>query len=328
MSFLTIFFVFTASLFLLLIAGKILLQSVVGIARALRLSEFMAAFILVSFATSIPELFVGLSSAAQDLSGVSLGDVLGSNFLALTLIVGIPAIISGHIRGQGKISSHNFTLILLLAFLPIALSVDGIISRIDGIILLAAFAVYIHKLFQDKEHYRKELADGEDGLEAPYTAVHILKLAFYFVVGAFLLLVSSFALIWASKALLVEYVHVGFVYFGFIFVAIGTSVPEIVFGIRAALGKYSSAVLGNALGSIAFNAGAIIGLVALIRPIEVDFVSDLLAITIFLFVGFSLFYLFVYTQNKLSRKEGFVLLFLYFVFLAVTMPRCLECIIY
>jgi len=135
-----------------------------------------------------------------------------------------------------------------------------------------------------------------------------------FTVGIGFLLVSSLALVWSSKVIVAEYFGSDFVLFGIIFIALGTSLPEIVFGIRAALEGRHGAMLGNALGSVAFNAAGIVGLVALIRPIGANFVQDYLGASFFLAAAFLLFHFFAYTRKSLTRKGGFFLILLYLAF--------------
>jgi len=313
------FIVFIIALTALLWSGKILPQALGDISRSLRLSEFVTAFLLVSFATSIPELFVGISAALQGVPDLSIASIIGSNIANITIVIGLSILIAGKASVEGKISSQNYWLISVIAFLPLMLLIDGMLSRIDGIILLVAFALYIRKLFHDKEHFRKVIGGG-DAEEAPPGAtslVEVMRAFGRFLIGMSFLLVSSFALVWSSKLIVVEYFGADFVLFGIIFIALGTSLPELAFGVRAALDGHSPAMLGNAFGSVAFNAAGIIGLIALIKPIEVDFTRDYLIASFFLLAAFTLFHFFAYTQKRLSRREGFFLVLLYVGFLFV-----------
>ena len=318
-------FVFIVSFLVLLWASKLLPKSISGIARILRLSEFITAFFLVAFATSVPELFVGISSALDGIPGISLGNIVGANFLNITFVIGLSVILGGAVKGDGEISSHNFWLIFLMALLPILLAADNVISRGDGVILLAAFGLYIIKIFHDERYFSKEVGqkkESERGLQSIPQLFHYIGI---FTLGTALLLGSSFALMWSAKTIVGEYFLGNFVLFGVLFIALGTTLPELAFGIRSSMKGQGHLMLGNSIGSIAFNATAIVGLVALIRPITLDFNTNLLTASLFLFLGFALFHLFVYTYNKLSRREGFILLLLYIAFLAVEFYKCAEC---
>jgi len=308
--------IFSISFILLLWSGRILPRSITAISRTLRLSEFLIAFFLVSFATSVPELFVGVFSAVQGIPGLSLGNIMGANLINLTLVVGLSVLVAGSLKSEGRISTQNFWLIFLIALLPILLASDGMISRGDGLILLIVFGLYIAKILRDRQYFHKELDREEE--QKLHSLIGIFRHFSRFIGAVILLLGSSFALIWASKLIVGEFFNAQFIFFGVIFVALGTTLPEIVFGIRAALSGHSSAVLGTALGSVAFNAAAVVGIVALINPIKLDFTTNLLLISAFLFIAFLLFHFFVYTRNRLSRREGLVLLLLYIGFVAVS----------
>jgi len=144
----TTFVIFVISFIILLWSGKALPQALGDIARQLRISEFVAAFILASFATSIPELFVGVSSAFQGVSDLSIATIIGSNIANMTIVIGLAVVIAGKVSITGRISSQNYWLISLLAFLPLLLLMDGILSRLDGVVLLIAFGLYLRKLFK------------------------------------------------------------------------------------------------------------------------------------------------------------------------------------
>jgi len=311
------FILFGVSFIILIWSGKILLHSITGISKILGLSEFLTAFFLVAFATSIPELFVGLSSVVQGVPGLSLGNIMGANLVNLTLVVGISIVLAGTMRGDGKISSQNFWLIFLIAFLPIFLAVDGIISRGDGLLLLIAFGLYVAKIFRDRQYFHKEMDSTKtsDLRSIPAALKHFSR----FLGAIVLLLGSSFLLIGASRVIVGEYFDANIVFFGILFIALGTALPELVFGIRASLTGHSSAMLGNALGSVAFNSAAVVGIVALLHPITLNFTADFLLISVFLFAAFVFFHLFVYTRRRLTRTEGIVLLLVYITFVIISL---------
>ncbi len=318
-----IFTVFLISFLVLLWSGRILPRALHNISKILHLSEFITAFFLVAFATSIPELFVGISSVFQGVPSVSLGNVMGANIVNLTLVVGLSTIFAGTIAGDGRISSENFWLIFLVAMMPILLAMDGIISRGDGIVLLFAFALYMLKIFRDQQYFHKEMHETKDpGLQS---VPNVLKNLVHFFGGMFLLLVSSLFLVWSSKAIIAEYFVDSFLIFGVLFIALGTALPELMFGIQVSLDGKPHAMLGNALGSVAFNAAAIVGIVALLSPIQIQIGDEFILIALFLFLAFALFHLFVYTKHSISRSEGFILVLVYLAFFVTTLNECVSC---
>ncbi|MBI3074759.1 MAG: sodium:calcium antiporter [Parcubacteria group bacterium] len=321
------FITFFVSLFAMFYAGGMIPRAIGGLALILRLSQFVTAFFLVSFATSIPELFVGISSVIQNVSALSLGNILGSNLLNITLKVGLIVLIAGAVSSEGKVSSQNFWLVAVLSILPIFLGLDGMLSRIDGLILLTAFGLYIGKVFKDGEYFHKHkevLAPEPRGLRS---SAHIAKHIYLFLAGSSLLLASSFLLIWSSKEIVGAYFDSNFFLFGILFLAVGTQLPDFIFGVRASQNGQGSAMLGNTFGAMAYNAAGIVGLVALLRPISVGSPQNLLEIAALLLVSFALVHFFIYTKRKITRPRALMLVLVYLIFLALTVPECIRCII-
>ena len=293
-------------------------RAIGGIARILHLSEFMTAFILVSVATSIPELFIGISSITQNIPIVSLGNIFGANLANLTLVLGVAVLFAGKIKGGGKISSRNFWLIFALAFLPVILFIDGVLTRADGIILIVAFVLYIVKIFKDKEYFHRAINGVKDSLDLR-SASHVFKHLSRFMFGVILLIASSFALIWAAREIIDVYFSARYFFFGTVILALGTTLPELIFAVRYALSGQTGAILGNALGSVVFNSVAIIGIISFLKPIEIQFSKDMFLVLAALFVAFVLFHFFVYTKKEISRKRGLVLLLLYAIFIILSL---------
>ncbi len=314
--FLPTLLIFIASFVLLSYAGSLLVRSLTRVSELLGLSEYIVAFVFMSIATSIPELFIGLASAFQNVPTISLGNTVGTNLINLTLIIGIVAIIARGIKIESKISHQNFLLIFFFAFLPILLATDGIISRGDGLLLLIAFFFYITRLLHDREYFTKRVEETEGKELSVASILGTFKSLKMFFIGVLLLILSSLALIWSAQGM-AEYFNIGLLFFGVVFIALGTALPELVFGIKSAIMKHTSMMLGNSLGSIAFNATFIIGLVALIRPISIDFSNGLVYASFFLFFAFLLFNIFSYSRGRISRNEGIVLILFYGVFIFV-----------
>ncbi len=305
--------VFLISFVLMAKAGGSLVKSLTHLARFFQLSEYVVAFIVMSFATSIPELFVGLSSAVGDAPGLSLGNVIGANFINITLVIGLVAFFGNGIKIESKISHKNFWLIFFIAFLPIFLALDGVISRGDGFVLVVFFLIYILRLMSEKEYFSKVFNEIEF---SPEMIGKIFKTARTFLIGILTLIASSAMLVWAGKGLSSE-INIGLLSFGVIFVALGTALPELVFGIKASALGHNKMSVGNSLGSIAFNSAFIIGIVSLIRPIHLNGGDGFFIAGAFLFTALLLFNIFIYTRSNISKRESVILISLYVAFLVV-----------
>jgi len=262
-------------------------------------------------ATSIPELFIGISSAVGGVPVLSLGNIIGANLINITLVIGLIAFFSNGIRIESKIRQKNFWLIFFIAFMPIFLAMDGVISRWDGLVLILSFAIYIIRLISEKEYFSKVLSEIEFNHEM---LAKIFRTLWRFALGILILLAGSALLVWAGKEIS-SASSINLLSFGIIFVALGTALPELAFGIRASMLGHTKMSIGNALGSIAFNSAFIIGLVSIISPITLDNGRGFFIAAIFLFAAFLLFNLFIYTRSGISRRESALLILLYVFFL-------------
>jgi len=308
--------VFVVAFLILARSSGFLVHSLTGLARFFRISEYTVAFFFMSMATSMPELFVGLSSAITGVSEFSLGNILGANLINITLVIGLVIVMGKGLRVQSKISRRNFWIISGFAFLPLFLASDGVVSRGDGIVLLLAFAFYLLRLQREKEYFTKIInynkhTGNHQSRHSPKQVLNHLSRFFW---GVGLLVISSFLIVWAGKNLANNSVLSMFS-FGMLFVALGTALPELAFGIRARMMKHGSMTIGNSLGSIALNSTLIVGLVSIINPIKITAPANLIVAAIFLFLALFFFNVFVFSKSYISRREGIILLAIYLLFL-------------
>lgn len=300
---------FLGSFLLISWAGSALVRSLSSLSRLFGLSEYLISFLLMSFVTSLPELSIGISSALQNVPEISFGDTFGASIIKLTFIIGLVALFTGGISVESKISKKNFLLISLFAFMPFLLLFDGILSRGDGILLILLFVVYLMRLFREKDYFKKQVWENHHSTRG------VMKNLRTFFLGSAALILGAYLLILSAKSL-AGLLGMTQVFFGLLIVAFGTTLPEIVFGFRAARLKHPSMMLGNALGSIAFNATIVIGIVSLIHPISITVNGHIGTAAIFLFMALLLFNIFAYTKESISRAEGGMLLCIYVAFLA------------
>ncbi|MBU1091984.1 sodium:calcium antiporter [Patescibacteria group bacterium] len=302
--------IFIAALFVLARSSGFLVRSLTGLARFFKISEYAVAFIFMSMTTSIPELFVGLSSAMNDIPEFSLGNIFGANLINITLVIGLVVFLRKGLQVESKISKRNFWIISGLAFLPLFLASDGTVSRGDGAVLLLAFLFYILRLRKEKEYFTKTV-NHMPAKKLLGVFRHFIR----FFAGIGLLVLSSYTIVWAGQNL-VNMTSLSALSFGIIFVAIGTTLPELAFGIRARMMNHGSMAIGNSLGSVAFNSTLIIGIVSLINPIQISISFSFIIVALFLFLALLLFNVFAFSKSFISRKEGIVLLLVYALFLA------------
>lgn len=262
--------------FVFLIKGAdVLVKGSTVIARKLQISDMVIGLTIVSFGTSMPELIVSLISAINGNSDLAIGNVLGSNIANTLLILGASAIISRlPIQKNTVLSEIPFSLIatLLIGFLANAALFEGsrdlMISRIDGIILLfffLLFMLYIYRAAKDGTYAVEagpSVSEGSYAKSITYVLVGVagLFLGGKWVVDGAVLLAGAFGM---SES-----------FIGLTVVAVGTSLPELVTSALAAYRRQADIAVGNVIGSNIFNILWILGLSATIYPLPFDLISN------------------------------------------------------
>ncbi|MDD5552150.1 MAG: hypothetical protein PHI88_03280 [Candidatus Pacebacteria bacterium] len=305
--------IFLGSCFLLVKSGSWLIQALIRISQFLRWTEFVVSFILMAFATSVPEFFVGITSAIHKVPEVSLGNIIGANVINLTLVIGIGAIIARGLDLETSVAKRDSLYTAFIAILPIIALLDGIISRADAVILIIVTLFYFYQVFSQKEIFTKVFRDTFKRRTARlWKRFFIDILIFVFSLG--LLLVSAEGII-RSTVYFAEYIKLPLVFVGIVFVAIGTVLPELTFGIKSIMLGRKEMILGNVMGSVVVNSSLILGTVALIHPIKIVGFSSFIAGILFTFLAAAAFYFFARHQEHISEKEGKILIVIYILFI-------------
>lgn len=306
--------------FILIKATDILIVNFEALSAKTKIRKFALTGLILGLATSLPELFVGLSASFAGKSILSLGNIMGANIANLSLVVGGAALIGGALRVEGIFLKKDVFYVFLAATAPMILLTDKVLSRIDGLILLTLYVFYQIVIFSEKKHRQEFKKTQKMGvihrLIRKMNHLETKKEIGWILLSIIVLLFSADFLVKTAMKLAVV-LNLPLILIGLLIVSVGTTLPELVFGIKAIKDKQSSMAFGNLSGSIAANATLIIGLVALISPIRIQaFASYLLATMAFVII-FGLFYLFIRTKRCLSRWEGLALLLVYLIFVVV-----------
>ncbi|PIR69811.1 MAG: hypothetical protein COU47_00015 [Candidatus Niyogibacteria bacterium CG10_big_fil_rev_8_21_14_0_10_46_36] len=316
--------IFAVAFITLARSSTFLINAIAALARILRISEYAISFLLMSFATSVSELFVGISSTVGGVSELSLGNIFGANLLNITLVVAVPIFLSGRLTIESKIRRRNFWFIFFLSMFPFLLGFDGSISRGDGLILLLLFVFYIILIAGEREYFSK--AYDVNQFHQPSILKRAHRTILLLITGLLFLVVSSAVLVWASTALSVTFA-IGTLSFGILFLALATTIPEMTVGIRSAISEHGSMTAGNALGSIAFNSAFIVGLISIIRPISIPNRLEFLSVLGAFIIAFFLFNLFIYRKNNIDKREAVILVLVYLIFIAFELV-CTSCLVF
>jgi len=304
--------IFIISCFILLFAGRILIEALMRIARFLEWREFVLSFFVIAFASSIPNLFVGIISAIHKAPLLSFGDVLGGNVIDMTIAIAIPVLISKGIAVESRTAQRTCIFTMLCSVLPLILILDGILSRGDGILLILTFFLYCGWLFSKKERFKLEY---NDNISHPIKG---LKMFFSDVVriffGIIMLLIAAEGIVRGGSSL-ANILNLPISLISILIIGPGNALPELYFAFVSAKKGQSWMVLGDLMGAVIIPATLVLGIVSLICPIVIFDFSPFLIASIFLFISSFFFFWTIRSGKEITKKEGIILLFLFILFL-------------
>ncbi|WP_010651921.1 calcium/sodium antiporter [Oceanobacillus massiliensis] len=299
-----------------------------NIAALLRVSPLLIGLTIVAFGTSSPELTVSIIAALEGSADVSLGNVVGSNIFNITLVVGMAAFLFPlKVQNETIKKEIPFTLVSTAALLIVMSDIflqgssNNLITRGDGLILLLFFGIFMIYVFEialkdreaSKEASREDTgktSESEGGTWGKNILISVIGLAAIIIGGE--MVVSNATEIAYSLGMSETLV-------GLTIVAIGTSLPELVTSVSAALKKQSEIALGNIVGSNIFNILLVLGGSAFITPLAFD---GKVFIDLFIMVILTLLLLvFSRTNYKIGKREGLILALAYVVYLIYIIIR-------
>lgn len=296
---------FVAGIVLVILGADWLTNGASALARRLKMSELMIGLTIVALGTSLPELVISVSSALSGSSGISLGNVLGSNIFNGMLILGITALISP-ITFDGKMLSRELPFNLLASVVVILVSgsmlVGGAkgeyITRYGGMLLLCFCAVFLRYTFSLKG------SEPEDAVPQPHMPVVKILL---FIGGGLAALIFGGNIFVTGASDVARGFGLSEALIGITIVSAGSSLPELAVSVSAARKGNVGIALGNVLGSNILNVFFILGCSATISPISLDGFTPvdyyvLLASSLFIYLFCAFF-----GKNKITRIEGFLL---------------------
>ena len=303
-------FLLIFGLLLLIAGGEFLVKSAVSFAKKLNVSPLLIGLTVVSFGTSAPELMVSLQAAFDNAVGISIGNIIGSNIANIGLVLGLTAFIKPLLIEKSKYILSWIVMILSSVTL-MGLLYDGVISFNDGMIFLTCLFLFI---FLSVKFIKKEEIDvNKDDEKGILVSIALL------LSGAAGLYFGSELFI-SSSIIIAQSIGISEFVIGVSIVAFGTSLPELVTSIVAAVRKQNSISIGNLIGSNIFNIFAVLGITAIIKPLTLaseplTFYSLVIMLVFALLMGVYLF------NKKISRLKGLILVagyIIYIVFIIVS----------
>ena len=254
---------FVLGLVLLALGGDSIVKGASGLAQKFGASPFVAGLLLVAFGTSLPELFVNARAYVVGAQDLALGNAVGSNIVNFGLTLGVAALFAP-VLVRMRLLSPLLVVLTLSTLAVIFFGLDGVISRIEGIVLLLAFVAVLAFLLARSGRESLEVREGVAAYAATRSAL-LMNLLRFAIASALLYFGARFVVqgapvigaSWGWSPLLV----------GLLPVAIGTALPEVAAAIAAARRGQGDMVVGHVIGSSLFNLLVIIGGMAALRPL-------------------------------------------------------------
>ncbi|MEF8847527.1 MAG: calcium/sodium antiporter [Candidatus Thermoplasmatota archaeon] len=296
---------FIAGIILLYKFSDLLVEGTSKTAAHFGISALVISLIIVAFGTSAPEFAISVGAAAQGEAEISLGNIVGSCVANLLLVLGVSALISP-IKVKKSVVKREMPVMVISTLILGLFSFTGLLDDyhfLGGILFLIFFFFFVFYFYRcakkEKNHNKAVNQDNP------------IKNLFFIFIGIAGVILGAWLLIESSKSI-AEYIGVPTIIISLSMVAIGTSLPELVVSVAASYKKEADISIGNVLGSNVFNIFLVLGASALFLPLKTTLAWGSL---IFLFFATFMMFPVIYTGYIISRKEGFVLLVLYSIFI-------------
>ncbi|HIW11712.1 MAG TPA: calcium/sodium antiporter [Candidatus Salinicoccus stercoripullorum] len=315
--------------YIILLAGFVLLikgadyfvEGASNIAIKLSVSPLLVGLTIVAFGTSSPEATVSILAALEENAGMVLGNIVGSNIFNITVVLGVTAMIapltvkSETIRKEIPFSLlAAVVLLVLMADVFLSGAVDNIVSRGDGLIILLFFSVFLYYVFEMAMKNRAEMDEGRGSDVGSSWGKNIL-----WTVGGLAAIIFGGRLVVDSATEIALSLGMSETLVGLTIVAIGTSLPELITSVTAAIRKQGDIAIGNAVGSCIFNIFFVAGSAATVAPLTLD--AKIFTDTWVMILLTVLLLIFSRTRYSIGRVEGFVLVIAYTIYMVYIIIR-------
>lgn len=299
-------------LLVLIAGGELLVRGAAGLALKARIEPLVVGLTVVAMGTSAPEFVVSLKAAIIGNADISVGNVVGSNIANIALVLGLTAIIFP-VAVDRLVIRQDWPMMMITSLLFFIFSLDGQLSSFEGIFffaILIAFTIYL--IFRSKwttgsSKEPDSQTEHETAKSQPY-----LILLLFIALGCAALYFGAEWLI-TSSVQIAQSLGLSEKIIGLTLVAVGTSLPELVASVMAALRKQPEIALGNLIGSNIFNILGVLGITSAINPIQIS--QEILDSDIYWMLGISaILFPLMYFGSKIGRINGFALLAVYFVY--------------
>ncbi len=295
------------SLVILYFGAEGLVTGAASMAKRAGISPLVIGLTIVSMGTSAPELLVSVKAAMSGQGALSIGNVLGSNFFNVGIILGLSAVIYP-LAVKRQLLKLDVPVMILASLLFFLLFLDSEISRIEAIIFLLTLTVYFTYMFvTSKKNFAKQAEEEEEIRLSKHWMLDIL-----FIGAGLAALVFGSDMLVENAVIIAGRLGMSEAMIGLTIVAAGTSMPELATSVVAAIKKRSDIAIGNVVGSNIFNMLLILGVTGVIQPIstfDLNYVDSLFNIG----VGV-LLWIFMKKSTRITRAQGVLFLVFYLIY--------------
>jgi len=297
-----------AGFFLLIWSADLLVDNASELAGNIGISTFLVGIIVVGFGTSAPELFVSAMAALDGKGNLALGNALGSNITNIGMVLGCAALVRV-LPVNRSTATSDLPIVLFTSALAILVVLDGLLSLLDGLFLLAVLIAYLIWSSRSQKHLDPDSTTTDRADEKKTTAIYAIWTVFSIIV-----LMAASKMLVSGAISIAEYFGVGELVIGLTIVAIGTSLPELAAAIAAARKGVHDMIIGNIIGSNVFNILGVLGLTGALKATQID--TSALWRDFPIMFTFTLFMLiFAITKRRFGKLEGGIMLSGYIVYI-------------
>lgn len=296
-------------LFLLIKGADVFVDGAASVAAKFKVPSLIIGLTVVSFGTSAPEAAISISASLSGSNSISLGNVIGSNFFNLLMVIGITALVTP-LKADDEVIRRDMPVVILATGGLAIIILDGVIMRYEAIILLAALGIYLFAVI------KKALASPTEDAERKHYSWFLSVLM---VAGGLAAVVFGGDMVVDNAKIIAADFGMSETLIGLTVVALGTSLPELVTSLVAAKKGEAGIAVGNAVGSCLFNILFILGITGAVKPIAVE--SELIADTALLVIATLVVYLFAAKGRRIGRVEGAICVVLYAIYTAFIIMR-------
>ncbi|MBV6750056.1 calcium/sodium antiporter [Pseudomonas chlororaphis] len=296
-------------LLLLIVGAELLVRAAVRLAASLGVRPLLIGLTVVAFGSSAPQLAVSVQAAAADNADIAVGSVIGGNIFNTLVTLGFSALIIP-LRVSRQLIRLDIPLMILASLLVFGLAFNEELGRLDGLVMLGAFALYLGLLLRQSRHHHHHVAPPT----TPHKSTPWLSSLAWMGLGLALLVVAGHLLLDAAVDVATE-LGLSERIIGLTVVAVGTSLPQLATSLIAAVRGQRDIAVGNVIGGNLFNLLGVLGLTALLAPTPLSVSPNALAFDLPVMLGVAMLcWPVFYSGYRITRAEGLLFLGLYLAY--------------